>query len=72
MMFLVGNDGPGSLIYLLREKNWASKLEPEYKRPGKGFAFFNVHLDLTPSGLKNVNNVVHNFFQVIFASKLDE
>ncbi|CAG7724486.1 unnamed protein product [Allacma fusca] len=63
MQYIVGYEGPGSLISLLREQNWADMIVPEYRRPAKGFAIFTIDIQLTHSGLKNIYNIVHNVFQ---------
>jgi insulysin len=61
---LIGHEGQGSLLSLLKEKNWVNHLEAGSNVPGRGFGFFKVAVDLTPEGFQNLDNIVGFLFQV--------
>jgi len=61
---LIGHEGQGSLLSLLKEKNWVNHLEAGSHVPGRGFGTFKVAVDLTPEGLQNTDNIVTFLFQV--------
>jgi insulysin len=61
---LIGHEGKGSLLSLLKEKNWVNHLEAGSIVPGRGFGYFKVEVDLTPEGFQNLDNIVGFFFQV--------
>ena len=47
---LIGHEGKGSLLSLLREKGWCNKLLAGPTAGAKGFMFFIVEVDLTEKG----------------------
>ena len=47
---LIGHEGKGSLLSLLREKGWCNKLQAGPTAGAKGFMFFTVEVDLTEKG----------------------
>jgi insulysin len=61
---LIGHEGQGSLLSLLKEKNWVNHLEAGSHVPARGFGTFKVAVDLTEEGLKNTDNIVEFLFQV--------
>jgi len=62
----VGHEGPGSLLSLLKEKNWVSNLSSGERSPAKGFAMFSVAMELTEEGLDHVEEIVTHIFQVLY------
>ena len=59
---LVGYEGEGSLLALLKEKGWATGLGAS---PGEEFTnenSFNVYISLTPAGFEHINDIVELFF----------
>jgi secreted Zn-dependent insulinase-like peptidase len=75
---LIGHEGSGSLLTLLKKKGWANYLSA-YCQGDVGFGFFSVSIDLTESGLGNyfysnsftVHRVYHAYhIYHIFNSKL--
>ncbi|CAM6083277.1 unnamed protein product [Calypogeia fissa] len=66
---LVGHEGSGSLLSLLKEKGWATGLsagvgEGGYERSSAGY-MFNVNIHLTAVGLEHVLDVVGLFYQYL-------
>lgn len=60
---LLGHEGQGSVLSLLKEKHWAHELSAGESRSCSDFCSFDVSVTLTESGLKHVDEVV----EVIFA-----
>lgn len=59
---LVGYEGEGSLLALLKDKGWATGLGAS---PGEDFdteSSFHVQISLTPEGLKHTDNIISLFF----------
>jgi len=63
--FLVGHEGSGSLLSLLKMKNLASNLSAGGGISNKSFSSFDVDIQLTEKGIKNYNKVIEYFFQYI-------
>ena len=47
---LIGHEGKGSLLSLLRDRGWCSTLNAGPSLGAKGFMFFMVNVDLTEDG----------------------
>jgi len=62
---LIGHEGKGSLLSLLKKKAWVNSLSAGPSQGGKGFAFFMIDLDLTEDGMKKVNEILGMVFQYI-------
>jgi insulysin len=60
---LLGHEGQGSVLSLLKELQWAHELSAGESRSCSDFASFDVSVTLTTNGLEHVNDVV----EVIFA-----
>lgn len=60
---LLGHEGQGSVLALLKEKHWAHELSAGESRSCTDFCSFDVSIQLTESGLEHVDQVV----QVVFA-----
>lgn len=60
---LLGHEGLFSVLALLKEKHWAHDLSAGESRSCSDFCSFDVSIQLTESGLKNVEEVV----EVVFA-----
>lgn len=66
---LIGYEGEGSLLALLKEKGWATGLGAS---PGQSFASessFHIQVSLTPEGLKHTDEIVSLFFSFIQSIK---
>ncbi|ODN05282.1 Insulin-degrading enzyme [Orchesella cincta] len=62
---LIGHEGAGSLLSLLKEKNWVNHLEAGSHVPARGFGTFKVAVDLTADGLKNTDVIIHHMFEYL-------
>ncbi|CAL8128505.1 unnamed protein product [Orchesella dallaii] len=63
---LIGHEGPGSLLSLLKEKNWVnSGLEAGSQVPARGFGLFKIAADLTEDGLKNTDAIIRHMFEYL-------
>lgn len=66
---LIGYEGEGSLLALLKEKGWATGLGAS---PGQDFATessFHMQVSLTPDGLKHTDEIISLFFSFIKSLK---
>lgn len=62
---ILGDEGRGSLLSLLKRKNWATALSAGSLHGGIGFETFGVGINLTRDGLENRNKVIELVFQMI-------
>ncbi|KAF9428230.1 Insulinase (Peptidase M16) [Podila epigama] len=62
---LIGHEGPGSILSLLRRNGWADKLSTGTSSGGLGFSFLKISIDLTPEGLERYEDVTAVVFQYI-------
>lgn len=62
----MGHEGQGSLLSALKERGWCNTLVAGARSPARGFAFFNVTVDLTIEGLDHVDEIITLLFQVNF------
>ncbi|XP_035713273.1 insulin-degrading enzyme [Folsomia candida] len=62
---LIRHEGRGSLMSLLKEKNWVNHLEAGSHVPARGFGIFKIAVDLTDEGLQNTDNIVESVFQYL-------
>ncbi|KAF8953411.1 Insulinase (Peptidase M16) [Haplosporangium bisporale] len=62
---LIGHEGEGSILSLLKRKGWADKLSTGNSSGGIGFEFLKIVIDLTPEGLARYEEVVLVVFQYI-------
>ena len=60
---LIGHEGAGSILALLRHKGWANELSAGEARTCSDWSSFLISIDLTDLGLTKINEVV----QVVFA-----
>ena len=63
--FLVGHEGQGSLLSLLKRENLATALSAGGGASNKSFSSFNINIQLTPIGLRNYSKVIRNVFQYL-------
>lgn len=61
---MIGHEGAGSLLSLLKEKNWVNHLEAGSHVPARGFGTFKIAVDLTTDGLKNTDEIINHMFEV--------
>ncbi|KAJ3185740.1 Insulinase (Peptidase M16) [Gaertneriomyces sp. JEL0708] len=62
---LIGHEGEGSLLSLLKKRGWALGLSAGPSRGATGFSFFKIDIDLTPSGIENYQSILLIVFQYI-------
>ncbi|CAG7816471.1 unnamed protein product [Allacma fusca] len=62
---LLGHEGEGSLLSLLKARNWVNALETANSIPARGFGTYKLAVDLTPEGLKHVDDIVDHVFQYL-------
>ena len=63
--FLLGHEGKGSLLSLLKRENLASGLSAGGGDSNKSFSSFDVKIHLTPEGLRNYTKVIRRVFQYL-------
>ena len=61
--FLVGHEGKGSLLSLLKEEGLASGLSAGGGDSTSSYTSFNINIQLTPKGLKRYTKVIERTFQ---------
>ncbi|RXS44078.1 peptidase M16 [Idiomarina sp. 29L] len=59
---IVGYEGPGSLFNCLRDKGWINSLSAGGGISGSNFKDFNVNIQLTESGRKNITTILQWVF----------
>ncbi|XP_017766941.1 PREDICTED: insulin-degrading enzyme [Eufriesea mexicana] len=62
---LLGHEGEGSLLSLLKAKGWCNSLGSGKRLSARGFSFFVVFVDLTEEGTQHVDDIVLLTFQYI-------
>lgn len=62
---LIGHEGPGSILALLKEKGWANDLSAGAQPLCPGTAFFTIMLRLTTDGQTHYQEVIKTVFQYI-------
>lgn len=65
MSHLIGHEGVGSILSLLKARGWANGLSAGLDQECTGFASFGVSIDLTPKGLENYENIVVIIYEYI-------
>lgn len=59
---IVGYEGPGSLFNCLRDKGWINSLSAGGGISGSNFKDFNINIQLTQSGRKNIDTILQWVF----------
>ena len=68
---LIGHEGPGSLLSLLKRKLWVNSLSCGAYNVIRGFDFFDIDMELTANGLGEMWNIVTVCFQYIQMLKVE-
>ena len=68
---LIGHEGKGSILELLKEKGWANELSSGESRACTDWSSFSISVDLTDLGLEKVDDVVEVIFAYISLLKKD-
>ncbi len=66
---LIGHEGNGSILELLKQKGWANELSAGMSKNNSDWGCFTVSIDLTDVGLENVDRVVEIVFAYLFMLK---
>ena len=69
---LIGHEGEGSLLSLLKRKTWVNALWAGSSRGLKGFEFFIIGMDLCEEGLSHTNEIIDIIFMYINLLKQGE
>ncbi|KAI0221377.1 metalloprotease [Massospora cicadina] len=62
---LIGHEGPGSIISLLKRRGWATELCSSAASNHAAFAIFEIAVELTPDGLERTEDILEIIFQYI-------
>ncbi|KAG0170307.1 Insulinase (Peptidase M16) [Apophysomyces sp. BC1034] len=62
---LIGHEGQGSILSLLKKNRWANYLQVGTIHGGIGFEFLRISVDLTEEGLAHYEDVIVNIFNYI-------
>ncbi|GAA5953870.1 hypothetical protein JCM3765_000674 [Sporobolomyces pararoseus] len=62
---LIGHEGKGSILSLLKEKGWANGMSAGAGNGANGFEFFKINVDLTREGLENYEEIAEIVFGYI-------
>ncbi|KAF0437767.1 a-pheromone processing metallopeptidase ste23 [Gigaspora margarita] len=62
---LIGHEGVGSILSLLKKKGWANRLSSYRSHQYVGFEVFKISIDLTEEGLAHYEEIVEICFQYI-------
>eukprot|EP01041_Mallomonas_annulata_P009052 gene9052-18749_t len=62
---LIGHEGPGSILSLLKKKGWANGLSAHTAESLHDFAAFGINVELTDNGVENVHRVISVVFEYI-------
>ncbi|XP_043479805.1 insulin-degrading enzyme-like isoform X2 [Leptopilina heterotoma] len=62
---LFSHEGKGSLLSVLRAKDWSEDLNCGKSQPCKGFAFFSLEILLTEKGIHCIDEIITLIFQYI-------
>ncbi|KER29306.1 hypothetical protein T265_04051 [Opisthorchis viverrini] len=62
---LLGHEGHGSLLSMLKKLGWVNRLSCGVSRPGKGFASIILSMDLTENGLGHADDIVTKVYQYL-------
>eukprot|EP00753_Platysulcus_tardus_P022606 PLAT9806.1.p1 GENE.PLAT9806.1~~PLAT9806.1.p1 ORF type:complete len:1049 (+),score=595.91 PLAT9806.1:117-3263(+) len=62
---LLGHEGKGSILSLLKERNWADGLSAGLHQSTSSFALFAVSIDATELGMQHVDEIVSTVFSYV-------
>lgn len=65
LAYLIGHEGPGSILSLLKSKQWALSLTAGSGVNGSNFKDFNISISLSDLGAQHVNNIVSIVFSYL-------
>ena len=62
---ILGHEGEGSLLSLLKSKGWAEELSAGVGMAGRGFATFQISISLTEAGNENLEEIIALTFDMV-------
>ena len=65
LAYLIGHEGPGSILSLLKSKQWALALTAGSGINGSNFKDFNISISLSELGAKNITAIVSIVFSYL-------
>ena len=69
LAYLIGHEGPGSILSLLKSKQWALSLTAGSGINGSNFKDFNISISLSELGEQNVTSIVSIVFSYLHLLK---
>ena len=69
---ILGDESRGSVLSLLKQKNWAMSLSSGTAFGSKDFSFFDISITLTKEGLNHIDEISAIVFQAISLIKSDK
>ncbi|MEW6983332.1 insulinase family protein [Colwelliaceae bacterium 6471] len=69
LAYLLGHEGPGSILSLLKANQWAMGLTAGSGINGSNFKDFNISIPLTDAGEQHIDEIVNIIFGYIFLLK---
>ncbi|SEK45138.1 Secreted Zn-dependent peptidases, insulinase-like [Colwellia chukchiensis] len=65
LAYLIGHEGPGSILSLLKSKQWAFALTAGSGINGSNFKDFNINISLSPEGQQHITDIVTIVFSYL-------
>lgn len=62
---LLGHEGRGSILSLLKVKGWATDLGAGTETDTRGFSLLQISIELSPSGAEHIDEIIKIVFQYI-------
>ncbi|WDE13329.1 insulinase family protein [Thalassomonas haliotis] len=72
LAYLIGHEGPGSILSLLKKQQWAMGISAGSGINGSNFKDFNVSISLTESGEQHLDEIVETVFSYITLLKQEQ
>lgn len=69
---LLGHEAKGSILHLLKQKNWVNELSAGGMKVCQGNSLFMTELELTPQGLANWQQIVVHYFEYLAMLKAQD
>lgn len=70
LAYLIGHEGPGSILSLLKNKQWALALTAGSGINGSNFKDFNINISLSDLGEENISSIISIIFSYLALLKL--
>jgi insulysin len=62
---LIGHEGQGSILYILKQKGWANELSAGISNSCSDWSCFSISIDVTNEGLQHQNDIVDIIFSYL-------